>query len=117
LDASRAKGLCPEHVSSFYDNLATILQQGTSLVTFGTAMNPGCKLGGMEEPRYWRRKGSGACIRLFQKRGSGFRSWCASTRRGTTFRASIFFAVRASRETTLKSVKIMHPWPYSQRLG
>jgi hypothetical protein len=28
LDASRAKGLCPEHVSSFYDNLTTMLQQG-----------------------------------------------------------------------------------------
>jgi hypothetical protein len=28
LDAGRARGLCPEHVSTFYDNLQTMMQRG-----------------------------------------------------------------------------------------
>jgi hypothetical protein len=47
---------------------------GTSQVIFGTVMNLGRKLVGMEEHGYWQRKGCEACIRLFQRRGSGFPS-------------------------------------------
>jgi hypothetical protein len=117
LDASRAKGLCPEYVSSFYDNLATMLQQGYEPSYIWNCNEFGAQVGQNGGARVLAKKGVQSVHSIIPKEREWLRPWCASMRRGTTFRASIFFAVRASRETILKSVKIMHPWPCNQRLG
>ena len=72
------------------------------------------KLEGMEEHRFWPRRGFGLCIPLFQRRRSGFR---ASVHQHSGLPYSIFSKIRAFRETTLKSVRIMRLWPCNQRHG
>jgi hypothetical protein len=69
LDASRAKGLCPEHVSSFYDNLATMLQQGYKPSYIWNCDESGAQAGRNGGARVLAKKGVRSVYLIIPKEG------------------------------------------------
>jgi hypothetical protein len=117
LDAGRARGLCPSHVATFYDNMELMLTRGYEASHIWNWMSLMHKPVEMVVEGFWPRLGRGVSTLSFQRSGSGCRFWFALMRPVITSPASTSFVVRASNEIILSSVRTMHLWPCKQKHG